>query len=204
MRYFFFIFTLAALVPSCRSVEYYTFKHSEPFASEGAPLEAKAEGKQLSNTADKLFAATAPSIDKGEKKEALTLLESTTKYSNQPHSRNPGQYYQQPLPAVVKKNDVVSEGKAGTPTGRPNAAAHVSFFSAVVLIILLLFTPYVPLLTPILFLTLSITGFVTSQIALRQIVRKNENGRALARFGMTISALAFFIIVFSLIASSLV
>jgi hypothetical protein len=98
------------------------------------------------------------------------------------------------------KNYVRANPDQGDP--KPNALAHVSFFSAIGLVLLYVFLQFSSPIGAILALSLPVIAIATGIIALPQIKKYHEMGKHLAIFGICIGALAFILAVLALIQIS--
>jgi hypothetical protein len=85
---------------------------------------------------------------------------------------------------------------------KPNALAHVSFFSALTLFLLYAFFAFSWILVGIFALLLPVLAVATGIISLPQIKKYHEMGKHLAIFGISVGGLAFILAIFALIQIS--
>ncbi|WOK06704.1 DUF4190 domain-containing protein [Imperialibacter roseus] len=205
MRYIIPFLLFGFLLTQCKSKSYYQF--SPPPASYYEQLYASANnidyqkaainslvsnGSILGNLDSGQDSASLYSHDErpGSQKKALTA-------SKKPSAVSPSYKEQGKNDARGNTQRLPDEGAP-----KPNALAHVSFFSSIGLILLYVFLQFSSPIGAILALSLPVIAVTAGIIALIQIKKYHEMGKHLAIFGICVGGLAFILAILALIQIS--
>ncbi|WP_416868050.1 MAG: DUF4190 domain-containing protein [Imperialibacter sp.] len=192
------------MLTQCKSRSYYRF--SPPPASTYEQLRASAlNNVDYQNAAiDSLIpnATTPENLESGQDGDSLYSLHES-----------PGS--QKKVSTSSKKSFLISSSHKEQPKNdawanpnqddlKPNALAHVTFFSAIGLILFYVFLllPFSSPIGVILGLSMAIISLATGIISLPQIKKYHEMGKHLAIFGISAGGLAFILAILALIQIS--
>ncbi|MEQ8415122.1 MAG: DUF4190 domain-containing protein [Imperialibacter sp.] len=191
------------LFTHCKTRSYYIF--SPPPTSTNASLYASASnhiGYQNAAVDSLMPNATTPgNFNSGQ--DSVNLYSHDERPGSQKKARIASKKPPSVSPPHKKqpKNDASNNSATVPDEGapKPNALAHVSFFSAIGLILLYVFLSFSSPIGVILALSLPVIAIATGIIALPQIKKYHEMGKHLAIFGICIGALAFALAILALI-----
>lgn len=200
MKLFAILLFCALLFAQCKPQRFYRFSPAIP----EAPQHLFASASKTTPPLDALIASTQASFDS-------TLVEASAKppvAMNKRKESVPRKYLiqseriREEVPTVPRQPAVSQKITTEVPSRAdvtPNALAHVSFFSAIGLVLLYLFLSISWPLGTILAIGLPVIAIVTGIIALKQIKKRHEMGKHLAIFGISIGAAAMVLLALALI-----
>lgn len=109
-----------------------------------------------------------------------------------------------PIDPQILKTDTTILNRRNSTIPETSRLAQVSFLAGIATILLFLAPLSYPTLTTLLFLTAAAVAMAAGLIAMRRIMKKNQKGRGLAMFGVTIGTLVISILAILLLYAYLI
>ncbi|WOK06703.1 DUF4190 domain-containing protein [Imperialibacter roseus] len=140
------------------------------------------------------FFDTLTYFEKEQEKEALYSPEFKAKNLNLGLAGMPSDSSIVPIDPEILKSDTSQLSPKNSAIQKTSGLAQISFFAGIGTILLFLLPLDFPVFGAILFLSSAAMAMITGLIAIRRIVKKNQQGRGMAVFGMSIGTLVLFIL----------